>query len=140
MKQWLKPTEFLYWLSCVATFWITAIMYPHNVYLAESKNVPSLSLGEIALLAGVLLLLGTAMYLLLALIGFLGKWVGLKKNLIVFFFYHYIVCSVFGVGVDHLFPFIKFSPFWIYLLLGFVPAMICSIIRSYEVSHHGNKK
>lgn len=139
MKKWFKPSSLLYWLSCVAAFWITAIMYPFNVYL-KKDNVPFMEFKEILILAGILFLLGTAMYLLLELIGAVGKLIGLKKNLIVFFLYHFIFCSGYAVGIDLLFDFVRFSPYWIYLLIGFIPAVLCAIIRSYDVSHHRNDK
>ena len=137
MKKWFKPVELLYWLSCIATFWITAIMYPFNVYLKED-NVPFLSFTRLLILAGILLALGSVMYLILAAVGAIGKHIGLKKNLIVFFLYHFLLCAGFSIGVDLLFTFVTFSPYWIYLLLGFIPATLCSIIYSYDVSHHRN--
>ena len=139
MKNFFKLSTLFYWLTCVATFWVTAIMYPFNVYYGEDR-VPFLSLLEILELAGILLALGTVMFLVLQIVGLIGKPIGLKKNLITFFLYHFILCTAFGMGTDYLLDFIHLAPHWIYLLIGFFPACLCSIIFSYDVSHHGGKE
>ena len=137
MKSFFRMSTFLHWATCVAAFWVTTIMYPFSVYYHEDR-VPFLGIKEIAILAGITFLLGTVMFLLLQLVGWIGGYIGFKCNLIIYFLYHFILCGGYAVGVDYLFEFIHFSPYWIYLLIGFFPAALCSVIHSYHVSHHRN--
>ena len=134
MKTFFKIPTLLYYLSCVGSFWITTVMYPYSVYYYED-SAPFLSILGWLKLAGIGAILGTVLFIILSLLSIAGKPLGLHKNLIVYFFFHFAICSAFSVGVDFLFDFIGFSPYWIYVLLGFIPATLCSIIHSYEVTH-----
>jgi len=139
MKDFFKLSTLFYWLTCIVAFWVTAIMYPFNVYYGEDL-MPFLSFTEILAVAGITFLMGTALFLILQIVGILGKPIGLKKNLITFMLYHFIVSTGFGVGADYLLDCIRFSPYWIYLLIGFIPAALCSIIFSYDVTRHRKDK
>ncbi|MBP3299992.1 MAG: hypothetical protein J6M34_00615 [Clostridia bacterium] len=139
MKYFFKIPTLLYYLTCIATFWLTAIMYPYNVYYYEN-SVPFLSFTGWLTLAGIGAILGTVLFVILSLLSTACKPLGLHRNLIAYFFFHFLVCSGFSIGVDYLFDFIHFSPYWVYLLLGFIPATLCSIIHSYEVSHQKRKE
>ncbi|MBQ1965374.1 MAG: hypothetical protein II348_01715, partial [Clostridia bacterium] len=93
------------------------------------------SLVQLLLFAGITALLGSVLFLLMQGLNAVGKFIAMKKNLLLYFLYNLILCTGFAWGTDKLLNIIKIEPFGIYLLLGLIPAMLCSIIYSYHVSH-----
>ncbi len=134
MKELFKLRTILCWIICVGAYWITAILYPYNFYYHETY-IPEMNFVQILIFAGITVVLGTVMHLLMQGIGAVGKYIGMRKNLLLYFLYYFVICSAFAFGTDKLLSAIKIEPFGIYLLLGFLPAMLCSIIYSYHVSH-----
>ena len=90
---------------------------------------------QLLILMGITAALGTVMHFLLLGLCALGKWIGMKKSLILYFLYEFILCTLYAFVTDWALDFIKIEPIQLYLLLGFFPAMLCSIVYSYHVSH-----
>lgn len=134
MKELFKLRTILCWIICVGAYWLTAILYPYNFYYQDTY-IPAMSLVQILLFMGITVVLGTVMHLLMQGVVAVGKYIGMKKNLLLYFLYYFVICSTFAFGTDKLLSAIKIEPFGIYLLLGFLPAMLCSIIYSYHMSH-----
>ncbi len=134
MKELFKLRTILCWIICIGSYWVTAALYPYNFYYGESY-IPEMTFVELLILMGITALLGTGMHLLMQLVCALGKWIGMKKNLVFYFLYHFVICSLFAFTTDKLIAVIKIEPDWLYLLLGFFPAVLCSIVYSYHVSH-----
>ncbi len=134
MKELFKLRTILCWIICVGAYWVSAFLYPYNFYYQDTY-VPAMTFLQILILLGITVVLGTGMHLLMQGICAVGKWIGMKKNLVLYFLYYFVICGLFAYGTDVLIPFIKIEPFWMYLLLGFLPAMLCSIIYSYHMSH-----
>ncbi|MBO5214294.1 MAG: hypothetical protein J6B86_05945 [Clostridia bacterium] len=134
MKELFKLRNILCWIICVGAYWITALLYPYNFYYQQTY-LPAASFVQILIFMGITVVLGTVMYLLMQGVGAIGKYIGMKKNLLLYILYYFVICSLFAFGSDKLLSAIKIEPFGIYLLLGFFPAMLCSIIYSYHVSH-----
>lgn len=134
MKELFKLRTILCWIICVGAYWITAVLYPYNFYYRQTF-LPAMSVVQILIFLGITVVLGTVMHLLIQGLNSIGKYIGMKKNLLLYFLYCFGACSLFAFGSDKLLSAIKIEPFGIYLLLGFFPAMLCSIIYSYHVSH-----
>ncbi|MBO5247771.1 MAG: hypothetical protein J6B54_00545 [Clostridia bacterium] len=134
MKELFKLRTILCWIATIGAYWLTALLFPYNFYYQDTF-IPAMSLAEILIFGGITAGLGTVMHLLMQGVSALGKYIGMKKNLILYFAYYFAICSLFAWGSDQCLSFIKIEPFGIYLLLGFFPAMLCSIIYSYHVSH-----
>ncbi|MBQ5743322.1 MAG: hypothetical protein IIV79_03910 [Clostridia bacterium] len=134
MKKFFKMRIFLCWLVCIFGYWLTALLYPYNFYCQENY-LPAASLVQLLLFAGITALLGSVLFLLMQGLNAVGKFIAMKKNLLLYFLYNLILCTGFAWGTDKLLNIIKIEPFGIYLLLGLIPAMLCSIIYSYHVSH-----
>lgn len=133
MKELFKLRTILCWIVCVGAYWVTAILYPYNFYY-QGTYIPQMSLVQVLIFAGITVVLGTLMHLLMQIICAVGKYIGMKKNLILYFLYYFAFCSLFAFGTDKLYTPIKIEPNLLYLLLGFFPAMLCSIIYSYHAS------
>ena len=134
MKELFKLRNILCWIICVGAYWITALLYPYNFYYQQTF-LPAASFVQILLFMGITVVLGTVMHLLMQGVGAIGKYIGMKKNLLLYILYYFVICTLYAFGTDKLLSAIKIEPFGIYLLLGFFPAMLCSIIYSYHVSH-----
>ena len=134
MKKLFKMRTFLCWIVCIVAYWLTALLYPYNFYYQETF-VPAMNFLEILIFMGITAGLGTVMFLIMQGVGAIGKYIGMKKNLILYFLYYIVICSAFAFGTDKLLTVITIEPFGIYLLVGFLPAMLCSIIYSYHRSH-----
>lgn len=134
MKELFKLRTILCWIICIGSYWVTAILYPYNFYYQETY-IPEMSFVQILILLGITVVLGTVMHLMMQGVGAIGKYIGMKKNLAFYFLYYFVLCSLFTFGTDKLLTAIKIEPFWLYLLLGFFPAMLCSIVYSYHMSH-----
>jgi len=139
MKKFFKLPSLLRWIICIGTYWVTAVLYPYNFYYQETY-IPKMSFVQVLILAGITAMLGTLMYLMLQILNGVGKWIGMKKNLILYFLYHMVFCTGFAYLTDYFYDPIKIEPLQLYLLLGFFPAMLCSIVFSYQVSHPEEKK
>ena len=134
MKKFFKMRVFLCWFVCILGYGLTALLYPYNFY-CQDKFLPGASFVQILLFAGISVLLGTVLFLLMRGLDAMGKFIAMKKNLLLYFLYNFILCTAFAWGTDKLLDIIKIEPFGIYLLLGLIPSLLCSIIYSYHVSH-----
>ncbi len=134
MKKFFKLRTMLCWIVCVMAYWFTALLYPYNFYY-RTTFLPQMSFLQILLFAGITLLLGTVMFLIMQGVGAVGRYIGMKKNLIFYFLYYFVICTAYAWGTDKLLDAVKIEPNGIYLLIGFLPAMLCSIIYSYHRSH-----
>ncbi len=134
MKDLFKLRTFLCWIVSIGGYWVTAVLYPYNFYYQETY-IPDMTFLQVLTFAGITLLLGTAMHLLMQGVCAAGKYIGMKKNLLLYFAYYFVLCTLFAYATDKALSFIKIEPFGIYILIGFLPAMLCSIIYSYHVSH-----
>ncbi len=124
----------LCWVVCILGYWLTALLYPYNFYCQETY-LPKASILQILLFAGITFILGTILFLIMRGLDAVGRFIGMKKNLILYFSYNFVLCSAYAWGTDKLLDIIKIEPFGIYLLLGLFPSILCSIIYSYHVSH-----
>ena len=129
-----KLRPFLRWAICIGSYWITALVYPYNFYYGDN-SLPHMGITEILVFFALMAVLGTVLHGLLLLLEWIGKHIGLYKNLIFYFLYHFAICSLFSLGVDQLVPFVRIQPLLLHLLMGFFPAMLCSILQSYHASH-----
>ncbi len=133
MKEMFQLRTILCWIICVGSYWLTGLLYPYNFYYQDTY-VPSMSFLEILTLMGIMVVLGTVMHLIMQGVCAVGKYIGMKKNLLLYFLYYLVICSLFAFGTDRLLPFLKIEPWGLYLLIGILPAMLCSIVYSYHVS------
>lgn len=139
MKELFKLRTILCWIICVGSYWLSAVLYPYNFYYADTY-LPDMSFLQILMMMGITVVLGTGMHLIMQGVKAAGKYIGMKKNLLLYFLYYFVICGLYSYGTDLLLPAIRIEPFWMYLLLGFLPAMLCSIIYSYHMSHKKLKK
>lgn len=139
MKKFFSFYNLLRWAICVACFWIVAYVYPHNCYLNDVRFA-FMSLTEKLAYGGVTAVLGTILYLILSGVHLIGGKIGMKKNLALYFLYHFALSALFTWGADAALGFFKLSPpVWIYLLIGFFMALLYSVVYSYHVSHKKKK-
>ncbi len=134
MKDFFKLRTILCWIICVGAYWVSALLYPYNFYYQETY-APNMTFVQLLILIGITALLGTGMHLMMYFIGLVGKYIGMKKNLALYFLYYFVFCGAYAFATDYFLDIIKIEPFWLYLLLGFFPAMLCSIVYSYHRSH-----
>ena len=134
MKNLFKIRTLLLWIICIGSYWVSAVLYPYNFYYQDSY-LPGMPFPKILAMMGITLVLGTVLYVLLLGLNAIGKYIGMKKNLLLYALYHFAFCSLFAFGADKLLTVIKIEPFGLYLLLGVFPAVLYSIIYSYHVSH-----
>ncbi len=134
MKDFFKLRTILCWIICVGAYWVSALLYPYNFYYQETY-APNMTFVQLLILIGITALLGTGMHLIMYFIGLVGKYIGMKKNLALYFLYHFVLCGAYAFATDYFLDIIKIEPFWLYLLLGFFPATLCSIVYSYHRSH-----
>ena len=129
-----KLRPFLRWAICIGSYWVTALVYPYNFYY-KGTSLSHLGIVEILVFFALMAGLGTVLHGLLLLLEWIGKHIGLYKNLIFYFLYHFAICALFSLSVDQLMPFVNIEPLLLHLLMGFFPAMLCSILQSYHASH-----
>lgn len=134
MKELFKLRTILCWIVCIGSYWLSAALYPYNFYYMDTY-LPQMSILQILMMMGITVVLGTVLHLILQGFKAVGKYIGMKKNLVFYFLYYFVICGLYAYGSDLLLSAIRIEPFWMYLLLGFLPAMLCSIIYSYHMSH-----
>ena len=137
MKRHAFLRILLRWIVSVGSFWISIMLFPYDFYcLGYSEPTPFMSFGQVMALLGLTALAGTGIFCLLLLLKLIGKWIGMYRHLILLFIYHYVICSGCSYLFVHLTGWIDIQPSEMYALLGFIPALLYSIIYSYERSRH----
>ena len=139
MKKLFNLKTLLYWLVCIGTYLMTAALYPYNFYLLDVYT-PKMTFLQLLTWAGIMIGLGTVMFLLLMGLNAIGKWIAMKKNLILYFLYTFVFCTAYTFGTDYFLDIIKIEPHQLFLLLGFFPALLFSIIYSYYATHQNRSK
>lgn len=134
MKRIFTVRDLLRWLTCIGSFITSMILYPYNFYY-QRVYLPEMTLTQIVILVGAYIAIGTVMWLAMNLFFLLGKRIGMKKNLIFYFLYSFCFFTLFSFAVDAALPMFDIEPNEMYLLLGFFPSMLYSVIYSYERSH-----
>lgn len=134
MKKIFNFRIILCWIICIGTYWVTAFVYPHSCYYNDARFA-YMNLTQILVYLGITVIYGTVMFFLLLGLDAIGRYIGMKHNLLLYFLYHFVFCTAFAFVTDKLYQPLMLSPYWIYLLIGFFPATMYSVIYSYHASH-----
>lgn len=134
MNKHLASKLFLRLLICVGSYWISAILYPYNFYCDET-SLPFMKFLLLLKFFGLATVAGAITWIILLGLDALGGKIGITKNLIFFFLYHFVFCTALPWAQVTWLKLIDIQPNEMFLLLGFIPALLYSIVYSYERSH-----
>jgi hypothetical protein len=135
MMKFISLKNFLRWLVCIGAYWVGIILYPYSFYY-QNVFTPKMTLLQTLILLGTFVVAGSLLWLIYGSIHRIGKYIGMERNLILYFLYHFAIGAIYALVVDRILVPFRIEPNEMYLLLGFFPAMLYSVIYSYERSHN----